>query len=242
VLSNDHPDHACSLFLKDPSYSWDKSVADRVDAGVRVPETQDPESQKGSQTPASLSDDQVNDLKALLAEVLKETASSEYGEILNTCLKDGRDLTAEERKDIKFYLEQRATVNAWSGQGSNLSSPMQKWYQLLQKELATFNTNCHTEMVANAFAKGKVLSRKERASVWSFMSGEEKEAGEEGSDDLSIGDKLEFQFNLAFFDEDAPLTDTLTIIEAANVRGIMTSCLDEGRVMTDRELSTMDEY
>ena len=105
VLSNDHPDHACFLFLKDPSYSWDKSVAARVDAGVRVPETQDPESQKGSQTPASLSDDQVNDLKALLAEVLKEAASSEYGEILNTCLKDGRDLTAEERVNIEKYLD-----------------------------------------------------------------------------------------------------------------------------------------
>ena len=217
-------------------------MADRIDAGVRVPETQDPESQKGSQTPASLSDDQVNDLQALLAKVLHEEASSEYGVTLNTCLKDGRDLTAEERKDIKFYLEQRATVNAWSGQGSNLSSPMQKWYHLLQEELATFNTNCHTTMVAGAIAKGNVLSRKERASVWSFMSGEEKKAGEEGSDDLSIGDKLEFQFNLAFFDEDAPLAHTLTISEAANVRGITTSCLGEGRAMADRELSTMGQY
>ena len=74
------------------------------------------------------------------------------------------------------------------------------------------------------------------------MSGEEKKAGEEGCDDFSIRDKLEYQFNLAFFDEDAPLTHGLTIAEAANVRGIMTSCLDEGRAMTNPELTTMDQF
>ena len=79
-------------------------MAARIEAGVRVPETQDTASQKGSQAPASLSHDQVNDLRSLLAKVLHEEASSEYGVTLNTCLKDGRDLTAEERKLIDHYL------------------------------------------------------------------------------------------------------------------------------------------
>ena len=104
-------------------------MAARIEAGVRVPETQDTASQKGSQAPASLSLDQVNDLRSLLAKVLDEEGSSEYSVTLNTCLKDGRDLTAEEHEHIDHYLEQRAAVNAWSGQGSsngpaNLSSPM----------------------------------------------------------------------------------------------------------------------
>ena len=108
-------------------------MAARIEAGVRVPETQDTASKKASQAPASLSNDQVNDLRSLLATVVKE-GSSEFSLKLNTCLKDGRDLTAEERVNIDKYLEQRAAVDAWSGQGSsnghaNLSGPMKEWYR-----------------------------------------------------------------------------------------------------------------